>query len=191
VPVKSAILEGQRHTDESGIVQLLQQQNEEGFNLLYRNYSGALYGVIKKTISDDDIASDLLQEIFIKIFRNIQKYDTVKGRLFTWMMNIARNHIVDFLRSSGNKQSEKNQNIEDSVNVINHNQHLETDTNTMGLRQWVERLPQKHSELIELIYFQGYTQQEASEILNLPLGTVKTRIRNGIGELKKIFGSEQ
>ena len=80
---------------------LLQQRNEKAFGYLYDNYSGALYGIVKSIVTDTEIANDVLQNVFVNIWRKIELYDAQKGRLFTWMLNIARNAAIDEVRSKG------------------------------------------------------------------------------------------
>ena len=84
--------------NESELLELLRRQDRKAFNYLYDNYSDALYGVILKVVRTEETAQDLLQEIFVKIWKNIAQYDSSKGRLFTWMLNIARNTSIDYLR---------------------------------------------------------------------------------------------
>src|SRR5206468_3616525 len=84
---------------EEELVLLLQQQSRQAFNYLYRQYSAVLYGVIYKVITDEQTSQDVLQDVFIKIWNNISQYNAQKGRLYTWMLNIARNAAIDKLRS--------------------------------------------------------------------------------------------
>jgi RNA polymerase sigma-70 factor (ECF subfamily) len=173
--------------DEATLVQLLKQKDRQVFSYLYDNYSGVLYGIILKIVVKPEEANDLLQDVYLKIWRNIESYDADKSRLYTWMLNIARNTAIDFLRSKQFQNSAKNQNIEDSVNTINQQEKSEQKTDSIGLKQMVEKLPNDQQKVIELVYLNGYTQQETSEELNIPLGTVKTRVRMAINTLKSIF----
>lgn len=175
---------------EIELVKQLRDKKDSAFAYLYDQYSGALYGVICRNIGNREQANDLLQEVFIRVFRNIDQYNPEKGRLYTWLMNLTRNLTIDHLRSKANKDSSQNQNIENSVNTINQHYFAETETNSIGLKKIVGQLPENQAELLDLVYFRGFTQQEASETLGLPLGTVKTRVRMGIGTLKKIFKSD-
>ncbi len=176
---------------EKELVSLLKKQERLALNYLYDNYSSVLYGFILNGVNNkENIAEDILQEVFIKIWKNIQNYDASRGRLYTWMLNIARNATIDFLRSKQNQKDRKNQTIDHSVNDINKIGKFEQKTDTIGLKQLVSNLPANHKEIIELVYFKGYTQDETSKELNIPLGTVKTRVRAAIGSLRTIF-SEQ
>lgn len=168
------------------MVNLIQQGTREGYNYLYDNFSDALYGVIFNIVQDEEITNDLLQDSFVKIWKNISSYDSSKGRLYTWMLNICRNTALDALRSKGFKMRNKIQSWEDSVNEFKTTSES-MNIDTIGLRKAVDLLKPEHREIIDILYFQGYTQMEASEVLNMPLGTVKTRIKIALREIKKIF----
>ena len=150
-------------------------------------YSGALLGVISRIIPQIEVAEDILQETFIKIWNSADSYDNSKGRLFTWMMNIARNLSIDKLRSKDFKNSGKNQDIENNVDFIDEQKKVTFNADHLGLKDMVTALKPEYNSVLQMVYFKGYTHVEAAEELNLPLGTVKTRIRMAIMELRKHF----
>lgn len=166
---------------------MLQSKDEKAFNYLYDNYSGALYGVIWKVLNVEELSNDVLQEVFVKIWKNIDQYDSSKGRLYTWMLNIARNMAIDTLRSKRYQQDQKTTDIENTVYTNDNSRTSFNNTDTLGLRKSVMNLKPEFRTLIDLAYFQGFTQDEISKTLNIPLGTVKTRLRNAIIELKTVF----
>jgi RNA polymerase sigma-70 factor (ECF subfamily) len=172
---------------EQELVSLLLQQNGQAFSYLYDNYSPALFGIINQIIPDKNISADVLQEVFINIWRKIDSYDETKGRLFTWMLNIARNAAIDKIRSKPYQNSLKNQPLTESVNTITANSVVSPQVSDIGLKKLVHKLKQEHRELIELSYFQGFTHEEISKLLNLPLGTVKTRIRTALTQLRTLM----
>lgn len=172
---------------ETELIALLQSKDEQAFNYLYDNYSGALYGVIWKVLSIEELANDILQEVFVKIWKNIGQYDSSKGRLYTWMLNIARNMAIDTLRSKRYQQDQKTSDIDNSININDSRRSSVHNTDTLGLQKSVMNLKPEFRTLIDLAYFQGYTQEEISKSLGIPLGTVKTRLRNAILELKMVF----
>lgn len=173
--------------DEEDLVKLLQERKESSFNYLYDNYSGALYAVIYKVVNDDETANDLLQEVFVKIWNSVESYDPSKGRLYTWMLNIARNRSIDFLRSKAHNKSKQTNSIDDNVYVVDQHNQTNLNTDTIGVREFVSKLKEKHRDIIELVYFKGYTQEETAEELGIPLGTVKTRSRAAIKELRELL----
>ena len=172
---------------EQELVSLLLQQNDQAFSYLYNNYSPALYGIINQIVPDKDIAADVLQEVFINIWKKISFYDENKGRLFTWMLNIARNAAIDKIRSKQYQNSLKNQPLPEIVNSIMANTVVNPQVNDIGLKKLINKLKQEYRELIELSYFQGFTHEEISKLLNLPLGTVKTRIRSALTQLRTLM----
>ena len=170
---------------EEELVSLLQNKDRDAFGILYDNYSSALYGIVLKIVSRSETAEDVLQEAFIKIWKNISSYDKNKGRLFTWMLNIARNTAIDALRAKGEKY--QIQNIDDSVYQVDKKSSTSMNVDRIGVKQNVQMLKPEHRVIIDMAYYGGCTQEEISKELNLPLGTVKTRMRNAIIELRKIF----
>lgn len=170
---------------ESELVLLLKQRNESAFCYLYDNYSGALYSVIISIVPDRELSNDILQEVFVKIWRQIETYDVTKGRLFTWMLNIARNASIDTLRSKNFQQRQQNKELTEHLHEAGGS--TQTNTDKIGLRRIVYKLKAEHRVLVELSYFEGFTQDEISKMLNIPLGTVKTRLRTALIQLKQVI----
>jgi RNA polymerase sigma-70 factor, ECF subfamily len=173
---------------EEELVSLLKNKDQKGFNILYNNYSGALFGVINKIVQSNDDANDLLQDTFLKIWRNIDNYDASKGSIFTWMMNIARNLAIDRVRSADFRDSSQNISMEDNVIYqIDNEYQVVQDIDAIGLQKVVEKLRPEYKQLIDLVYYKGYTQAEVSEEYGIPLGTVKTRIKAAVGSLRAML----
>ncbi len=172
---------------EAELVLALQQKNPAVLKTIYQKYSSALYGVISRIISNTELAEDVLQEVFVKIWQSSDQYDVHKGRLFTWMMNIARNLSIDKLRSKDFKNTQKNQDIENNVDLIDHQNKTFFNPDTFGMKELVSGLKPELQIVLDLIYYKGFTHVEAAEKLNLPLGTVKTRVRMAIVELRRNF----
>ena len=168
---------------EAELISSLKHKEEQAFSYLYDNYAPALYNIIQQIVPEREVASDVLQEVFLNIWRKIDSYDADKGRLFTWMLNIARNASIDKLRSKGYQDSLKNQSLDDDVNMYAH-QSVKIHTDDYGLRKLVNKLKDEQKILVELSYFQGFTHEEIARSLNLPLGTVKTRIRAALSQLR-------
>lgn len=171
---------------EQELIVLLQTQSNEGFSYLYDNYSGSLFTIINQVITDQEIASDVLQEVFVNIWRKIDMYDSKKGRLFTWMLNIARNAAIDKVRSKGFRNSQKNQPISDNVND-GITLSVNPETSDVGLKKVLTKLKEEYRTLIDLSFFQGFTHEEIAKMLEIPLGTVKTRIRTALSQLRTMI----
>lgn len=172
---------------EVELIQGLMARDEKIFTYLYDHYSPALYGVALKVVGEETAAGDILQEVFVKIWRNIDRYDASKGRLFTWMLNITRNTAIDSLRSKNHKLEQRVQDV-NSVALMYEPQlavHLSVDH--LGLTKVIERLQKDQRIIIDMAYFKGHTQEEIAKTLEIPLGTVKTRMRNAIIQLRTLL----
>lgn len=169
---------------EQQLVELLKSRDSKAFSYLYDNYSGSLYTIISQIVVDVELANDVLQEVFINIWKRIESYDPVKGRLFTWMLNIARNASIDTLRSKNYQNSQKNLAIPETGEWKGGGSS-QVNIDHIGFRKVLERLKREHRVLIDLAYFKGYTHEEISEMEHIPLGTVKTRIRNALMQLRE------
>ena len=165
----------------------MKNKDQAAFARLYDSYSGAIYSIILQIVNDEELASDILQEVFINIWRKIEMYDAEKGRLFTWMLNIARNASIDMLRSRGYRNSKKNQSIQENVDITVPGNTEQMNVDSIGLKKLLEKLKPEQRVLIDLSYFKGYTHEEIAEQENIPLGTVKTRIRNALIQLREIL----
>jgi RNA polymerase sigma-70 factor (ECF subfamily) len=169
---------------EQHIVDLLKEADKRAIPLIYEHYSGSLLGVISKITQNETLAEDALQESFIKIWKNSKKYDPNKAKLFTWLYRIARNTAIDKLRSHNIKYTKEIQIADSNVYKL-ATSGLNQDA--MDLEKHVATLDAKYQIVLKALFFEGMTQQEASEELSIPLGTVKSRLKIGLRELKKIY----
>jgi RNA polymerase sigma factor (sigma-70 family) len=172
---------------EEELVTSLKNGDQNSLGFLYDNYSAALFGVIIRIVESQENAEDILQEVFVKIWRNISSYDKSKGKLYTWLINIARNTAIDSLRAKDHKIKSQIQSIDNSVRSINKQYSVGIHPDHIGLKTLVSKMKPEHKQLIDKLYFEGYTQEEAAEELNIPLGTVKTRARAAISQLREVF----
>jgi RNA polymerase sigma-70 factor (ECF subfamily) len=132
----------------------------------------------------------VLQNSFVKIWNNFASYDEQKGRLYTWMLNIARNMAIDSTRSKHEKVKNK---IQEATDSVYHKNNLFTENSAhenIGLQTIISSLKEDQKQIIDLAYFQGYTQEEISKKLNIPLGTVKTKVRQAIITLRELTKNE-
>jgi RNA polymerase sigma-70 factor (ECF subfamily) len=174
--------------ETTDLISLLKNKNQESFSALYDSYSRALYGVTFKMVQDSDVAKDILQEVFIKIWNHSDKYDSHKGTLFNWMLNITRNSCRDYFRSKHYCiQKLVSENSLEKVNIGNNDFYLTYQEENGELYGLTQSLDTKYKEIIDLVYIYGYSQQEVSQMLNLPLGTVKTRSRTAIKILRELY----
>jgi RNA polymerase sigma factor (sigma-70 family) len=172
---------------EADLIHALKKHDKGAFEYLYNNYKGALFTVIQQIIPDKESAGDVLQEAFVMAWKNIDKYDAAKGRLFTWLFNVTRNCAINTTRSKNYKTQLKNDSFDNYVNSIDETESQTLNINQIGLRKQVHQLREDYKNVVELSYFNGFTHEEIAKILNIPSGTVKTRLRNALIELRKQF----
>jgi RNA polymerase sigma factor (sigma-70 family) len=172
---------------EEELVSALKNREKIAVEALYDMYSSSLYGVILRIITDTATAEDVLQETFVKIWHSFPSYSTEKGRLFTWMVNIARHLAIDKLRSKDFKNQNKNRELENNVTFIDEQRNTVYKPELLGIKDLVQTLKPEQKLILELVYFKGYTHVEAADELGIPLGTIKTRLRMAIQQLRKHF----
>lgn len=176
---------------EPELIALLKKRDPMGIRLLYDHYSHALYGVVFRIVQDKAIAEDVLQEAFVKIWNNIGSYDAAKGRLYTWLLNVARNMAIDTTRSKSFRNTGQIQSLENFVNQVDRQHQNTMGIDHIGLNKVLDVLKPEQRRLIDLLYFGGYTQAEAADELAIPLGTVKTRAKAAITKLKELLKEDR
>tara|TARA_B100000508_G_scaffold141096_1_gene146917 strand:+ start:156660 stop:157280 length:621 start_codon:yes stop_codon:yes gene_type:complete len=180
------LLKSEEEIEQDKLIEQLKKGDKRSFELLYENYSSALYGVVYRIIQKEDAAADAMQESFVKIWKKIDSFDQQKGRLYTWMLNIARNTAIDKVRKLRREGKVEIQTFESFVSSSNVHQ-TSMNVDHLGVKEVVDKLDDDHKLIIKYLYFGGYTQKEVSDELDIPLGTVKTRARNGLKKLRKMM----
>lgn len=172
---------------ENEMLFCLQSDEQRHFSKFYDRFSAALFGLILNWIKDAEVAENLLQDVFVKAWRSKELYDPSKGRLYTWLYNIARNTCIDFLYSKTFKKTRASLLSADVAMLAPALKNAGLTPDTIGLRKLVKTLRQEEREVIELMYFKGFTQTEIASTMNMPLGTVKTRMSRAIKNLRYFY----
>lgn len=169
--------------DDKTLIEQLKRKDERALSLLYDKYSGAIYGVILKIMRDEGKAQNILQDTFMAVWDKAHSYDPDKGRFYTWVYRIAKNKSLNVLRKYDPVIQTDNFSVynfkEDPVGI---------DPKYLELNGSVTQLEVHHKEAIELVYFKGLTHREAHEVMNVPLGTFKSYIRQALKQLRAIYG---
>lgn len=168
------------HTDDHYILKL-QNGDKAALYALYDKYSDALYGVVLRMCRDEGKAEDLLQEVFLKIWKKIDQYSAAKGKFYTWAYRIARNTTLNELRKSSNLI----QNLD--LSVYENKASEDTVQDFSQLNGVLKRLEPQHQKVIELVYFQGFTHREAHKRMGVPLGTFKSYVRQALIQIKEQY----
>ncbi len=167
------------------LIQNFQKKDVTAFEKLYQMYADNICGVINVILKDPERSQEICQDVFVKIWNNASNYNSSKGRFFTWILNIARNAAIDELRSKSNKEQKQNLSMDYFVGILEGAEEMESKVDVIGLKALLKDLKELCREIISLLYFKGYTQKEAAEELGIPIGTVKTRNRNCISQIRK------
>ena len=168
------------------MIELLVARDKKALEYLYDNYSSTLNGVIFKILKSENLAEEILQDTFLRVWDKIKDYDAAKGRLFTWMVNIARNLSIDKTRSKEFKAGSKSEDIDSNVYISDVYYSEKNNPEHIGIKSMLDQLVPEQKKVIDLMYFQGYSQSEISEEFDIPLGTVKTRVRAAMGKLRNL-----
>lgn len=171
-------------TDQIELSTLISAGDPKFVDLLYQRYGPALYTIALRIVQDEEMAKDVVQDAFIKIWKNHMKYDPDRSRVFTWAYQIVRNTALDKLRASKKYMRSEIQTATDDVSSLTQ---PAINSDAIDLPAHIGRLEKKYRVVLNELYYKGLTQQEASERLGLPLGTIKTRLRIALRELRRIY----
>lgn len=168
------------------LVDGLKKNQRWAYESLYDNYSALLYGIIFRILKDEEKASDILQEVFLKVWKKVDDFQLEKSSLKTWLVRIARNAGIDQYRKENGKIMVD---VTEHTGISSTFQHPENELINRDLVKTLNSLKPERRILVDMVYLQGYTQQEVADHLAIPLGTVKSRIRTALNDLKTIFQS--
>lgn len=169
--------------DDDVLVTLIRSRDEQGIKMLYQKYRAVVFGSILRVVNDHVVAEQILQDTFLRIWQRIETYSSSKGRLVTWILSIARNKAIDVVRLKSYQRAA----LSVPLTEVRKTVEMDQTMTAYEVRAKVSGLEKKYRTLIELIYFEGYTQAEASKKLGLPLGTVKSRVRKAMQELRETY----
>ena len=163
--------------------------DEQALSTLYDRYRLILFGLILRILHSQQEAEDVLQEVFLQVWRRASDVDETRGRPFTWLVTLARSRAIDRLRSLGSRErtaQEAARNVSDSISDA-ADDAVKSEQGEI-VRDALRELPDEQRRTLLLAYFEGLTQTEIAERLNTPLGTVKTRMRSGMIKLRELLG---
>ena len=169
------------------IIVKIKARQEDGLRLLYANYSDVLFGMAFRVLNSEPFAEDALQQAFLKIWNNIETFDSSKSTLFTWMAKIVKNTAIDISRLKSFQKETKTETIDPLVHKT-ENDFIDTDK--IDVKNLLDGMDEKYSIVLEYLYLKGYSQSELSKKLDLPLGTIKTRCKKAIDLLREKLKKE-
>jgi len=176
--------------DDEELMQRLAYRDLVAFRALYDRYGNLVYSAALRVVRDAQIAEDMVQEIFLRIWRKPESYVAQRGRFVTWLTSVTRNRAVDEVRSRGRRFRHETASPEEQERELPASEQddpaltAELSDQRRLILAALQQIPAEQREIIELAYFGGLTQQEIADLLSQPLGTVKTRIRLGMQKLR-------
>jgi RNA polymerase sigma-70 factor, ECF subfamily len=170
--------------DDAALLALVERGDESAMASLFDRYSKVVYSVALRVLRDPAAAEDVLQEVFMQIWRNPGSFVATRGSLGGWLAVVARNRSIDALRRKRPMEQ-----VEEMALASNYNLADEAERNSMmeKARGAIRLLPMEQRKTLEMAFFDGLTHSEIAEMTGDPLGTVKTRIRSALGSLRKAF----
>jgi RNA polymerase sigma-70 factor (ECF subfamily) len=186
--------------DDAGLVEALARGDAQALELVYDRHSRGVYSLALRLLSDGPAAEEVVQETFLKLWRQPQAYQPQRGRLFPWLLGVAHHHAVDLLRrrqleqrhrvsTAPNANGDALTDMLDNLGLTSSDEDPQYGVNAIEQRVAVcralARLPREQRVPLELAYYRGLTQLEIATRLELPLGTIKTRMRLGLQQLRK------
>lgn len=171
---------------ESDLIERIKRREPEGLTAIYDRFGGIAYSVFVRITHDHAVAEDLLQELFLRIWNRSRFFDETKGALGVWILSIARNMAIDYVRSAQARFTTRLLPIED-INPLflsSKSKDVESTLDRRVIKSALANLNANEKRVLELAYFEGLSQSEIAAQLDEPLGTVKSWIRSGLGRLR-------
>ena len=180
-----------QHEPDSALIERMTTGDESALSTLYDRYSAMLFGLLTRILQDREAAEEVLQDMFLQLWRNPGQFDANRGSLPTWLMVVGRNRAISRLRGKRNREVME-ENEGDFAGTFVSDQNIEDEAVRSELAQKIKSalatLPDEQRQALELAYYEGMSQSEIAAKTGSPLGTVKTRVRTAMISLRQILG---
>ena len=187
-----ALTPDEAQTLDSELLHAVARGDEAALASLYDRYRLILFGLILRILHSRPEAEDILQDVFIQVWKTAANFDESRGRPFTWLVTLARSRAIDRLRALGSRQRVADEAMQEAApeSVSDSEADALQSEQREVVRDALRELPSEQREALVLAYFEGLTQTEIAARLNAPLGTVKTRMRSGMIKLRELLGEK-
>jgi RNA polymerase sigma-70 factor (ECF subfamily) len=176
---------------ERELIERLQRRDAQALAELYDRYGRVVYSLIVRVVRDGGIAEDLVQETFLRVWNRVQGFDSEKGSIGPWLLAVARNRAIDYLRSAGGRERNtlEFEETDHPALYTDMERDLLASDKARRVKAAMAKLSPKQRQVIELAYFEGLSQTEMAERMGEPLGTVKTWVRTALKNLRDDLGA--
>jgi len=173
------------------ILHAIARGDEHALAQLYDRYRLILFGLVMRILNSREEAEDVLQEVFIQVWRRASDFDELRGRPFTWLVTLARSRAIDRLRSLASRERVATASVSDPTEAVSDAADDAFRSEQRGVvASALKQLPDEQKITLVLAYFEGLTQSEIATRLGAPLGTVKTRMRSGMIKLRELLADK-
>jgi RNA polymerase sigma factor (sigma-70 family) len=179
----------ERRAEEAALLVRIREKDERAIEALYARYSGPLYSLAYQVTGADRFAQDVVQEVFVAVWKDAGRFDPAKGALSSWLFALARHKAIDLVRREANVRkhtADVDLEFREADDDVDQEAWLRLRRDTV--RAAITQLPEAQRTALELAFFAGLTHVEVAEKLDIPLGTAKTRIRTALLKLRDILG---
>jgi RNA polymerase sigma-70 factor (ECF subfamily) len=173
------------------LAERLKRREPQAMADLYDRYGNLAYSLIFRIVRDAEMAEDLVQETFIRIWSRAQAFDSQRGALGAWLLAVARNRAIDYIRSVDGRMARSSYELVELENpalFANVESQIASSEQAQRVREALEKLNPNQRTVIELAYFEGLSQSEMAEKMGQPLGTIKTWVRTALKNLREQLG---
>lgn len=174
---------------DSEIMRRIRRQDQQALSELYTRYGGPVYSIAMRVLRNPSHSEEVTQDIFLRVWEKGEQWDPEKGKLSSWLLTMARHAAIDRLRKETRRPDISDAPLEDMPEIVSRIARVDTPQwqNGQLLREMLGELPDEQSQVIDMAFFSGFTHSQISEQLDLPLGTVKTRVRLGLQKLRSLW----
>ncbi|PJF43271.1 MAG: sigma-70 family RNA polymerase sigma factor [Chloroflexota bacterium] len=178
--------------DDKQLISAIKRRDQQALLELYQRYADYVFSIAYRVLDDQASAEECLQDVFLRIWQRIDQYDEERGVFATWLARVTRNMAIDRLRQTTRRVKLADSLLSDETQAtMDFLSEWADRERAENLRAMIERLPAEQVQVIALSYYGGMTQAEIAEHLNLPLGTVKTRMRAALQKLREAWNASE
>ncbi|WP_026691063.1 RNA polymerase sigma factor [Alteribacter aurantiacus] len=177
--------------DDKQLYRRIQEHDQAALETLYDKYEKLLYSFAYKMVQDPQSAEEIVQEVVLKLWKGTGTYDETKGKFSSWLLTMTRNTAIDMIRKQDKQEVHLSNEWEPGDSGPQVEDMIEWKEQGETLKKAIRTLKKEQIEIVELFYFKGYSQRKIAEKTNIPLGTIKGRIRLALKHLRQELAGER